>query len=92
MANMADSLAGLLRLLDQVPREDEPPSPPLQPRRNRNPRPRAPRHNARSPPQSLNNSGTQNIKGLINNTGYVEGNGNGSIIFGGFDSTTNTYY
>ncbi|KAI4346183.1 hypothetical protein L6164_013255 [Bauhinia variegata] len=36
------------------------------------------------------NSGTQNIEGLVNNTGSVNGNGNGAMVFGGFDSSTNT--
>ncbi|CAL0304951.1 unnamed protein product [Lupinus luteus] len=43
------------------------------------------------PHASLNNTGTQNMKGLINNNGYTMGNGNGSIIFGAFDSSTRTY-
>ncbi|CAL0320104.1 unnamed protein product [Lupinus luteus] len=51
----------------------------------------APRRNATQPRASLNNTGTHNMKGLINNTGYIKGNGNGSIIFGGFDSSTRTY-
>ncbi|KAI4344797.1 hypothetical protein L6164_011986 [Bauhinia variegata] len=29
------------------------------------------------------NTGTQNIRGLVNNTGYVKGNYNGSIFYGG---------
>ncbi|KAI4346182.1 hypothetical protein L6164_013260 [Bauhinia variegata] len=37
----------------------------------------------------FHNSGTQHIGGLINNTGNVNGNGNGSIVYGGFDSSTN---
>ncbi|KAI4346194.1 hypothetical protein L6164_013266 [Bauhinia variegata] len=36
------------------------------------------------------NSGTQHIGGLINNTGQTNGNGNGSVVFGGFDSSRNT--
>ncbi|CAJ1963206.1 unnamed protein product [Sphenostylis stenocarpa] len=83
---MADSLARLMRLLDQM-EEGEAPPPPPPPRRNRNNRSRAPPYNNvrssnHSPPPQLNNSGTQNMKGLINNTGYVEGNGNGSIVLG----------
>ncbi|KAI4344796.1 hypothetical protein L6164_011985 [Bauhinia variegata] len=35
------------------------------------------------------NSGTQYMRGLINNTGYTNGNGNGSVVFGGFNSSTN---
>ncbi|BAT87799.1 hypothetical protein LR48_Vigan09g167900 [Vigna angularis] len=91
---MADSLARLMRLLDQMGEDEAAP----EPRRNRNNRNRAPRnnsappsHNSSSPPK-FNNSGTQNMTGLINNAGYVEGNGNGSIISGGFDSSTKNYY
>ncbi|KAK4265883.1 hypothetical protein QN277_026875 [Acacia crassicarpa] len=36
----------------------------------------------------FSNTGTQNMKGLINNTGFTTGNGNGSIIFGSFDTST----
>ncbi|CAK8563771.1 unnamed protein product [Lathyrus sativus] len=43
-------------------------------------------------PASFNNKGTQNMTGLINNTGYTKGNGNGAIIFGGFDSSNKRYY
>ncbi|CAI8583926.1 unnamed protein product [Vicia faba] len=43
------------------------------------------------PPSSFNNKGTQNMRGLINNTGYTKGNGNGSIVFGGFDSSNRRY-
>ncbi|KAJ7955217.1 hypothetical protein O6P43_021846 [Quillaja saponaria] len=41
---------------------------------------------------SFHNSGTQNLKGLINNTGYTSGNGNGSIVFGNstFDGSRKT--
>ncbi|XP_058730547.1 uncharacterized protein LOC131602442 [Vicia villosa] len=42
-------------------------------------------------PASFNNKGTQNMTGLINNTGYTKGNGNGAIIFGGFDSSNKRY-
>ncbi|KAK7329551.1 hypothetical protein VNO77_23721 [Canavalia gladiata] len=91
---MADSLMQLLRLLDENPVEGAQAQ--AQPRRHRNTRGGALRHNApsnshNSPPQSFNNSSTQNMKGLINNAGYVQGNGNGSIIFGGFDSSTRTF-
>ncbi|KAE9604491.1 hypothetical protein Lal_00011059 [Lupinus albus] len=54
----------------------------------------APRRSAtvtKLPGAAVNNTGKQNMKGLINNTGYTMGNGNGSIIFGAFDSTTRTY-
>nr|KYP57895.1 hypothetical protein KK1_004179 [Cajanus cajan] len=53
----------------------------------------APRHSySEEPPRaSFNNTGTQNMRGLINNTGYTKGNGNGSIIFGGFDSSKSWY-
>ncbi|ESW19348.1 hypothetical protein PHAVU_006G117000 [Phaseolus vulgaris] len=90
---MADSLTWLRRLLDQTEDDEAPP----QPRRNRNTRYRAPRNTNAPPahhssPPQFNNSGTQNMTGLINNTGYVEGNGNGSIISGGFDSSTKNYY
>ncbi|TKY72510.1 hypothetical protein E2542_SST01251 [Spatholobus suberectus] len=84
---MSDSSMQLLRLLDENPVDE----PQAQPRRNRN---RVPRHNAPSrdsSPQSVSNSGTQHMKGLINNTGYVKGNGNGSVIFGTFDSSIRTY-
>ncbi|KAE9608341.1 hypothetical protein Lalb_Chr08g0234451 [Lupinus albus] len=36
-----------------------------------------PRRNAPQPRASLNNTGTQNLRGLINNTGYTKGNGVG---------------
>ncbi|KAK7246274.1 hypothetical protein RIF29_41136 [Crotalaria pallida] len=103
---MADSLRQLLRLLGEDPAEDAHPRPRPQPQRYRN-RNRnrnhnlvretdadVVRHNAMThnpPPHSFNNSGTQNMEGLINNTGYVEGNGNGSIVFGNFDSSTRTF-
>ena len=38
-----------------------------------------------SPVFSYNNSGTQAMRGLINNTDYTKGNGNGSIILGNFE-------
>uniref|UniRef100_A0A151UFC7 Uncharacterized protein n=1 Tax=Cajanus cajan TaxID=3821 RepID=A0A151UFC7_CAJCA len=83
---MADSLMQLMRLLGEDHVDEPQPQPqPHTRRRNRN------ITRARAPPQSLSNSGTQNMKGLINNTGYVEGNGNGSIIFGSFDATTRTF-
>ena len=41
-----------------------------------------------SPVFSYNNTGTQVMRGLINNTGYTKGNGNGSIILGNFDTST----
>ncbi|KAK7303692.1 hypothetical protein RJT34_14605 [Clitoria ternatea] len=85
---MADSLMQLLRLLGEEDHAEE--SQPQTLQRHRNNRVGAlRRHN--SPPHSLANSGTQNMNGLINNAGYVQGNGNGSIIFGPFDSTTRTY-
>ena len=80
---MADSLMQLLRLVD----EDLGVEPRPRPRPNRS---GASCHN--SPSHSASNSGTQNLHGLINNTGYVNGNGNGSIVFGGFDSSTKNYY
>jgi len=88
-----DPTARLMRLLDQMEEDEAPP----QPRRNRNTRYRAPRSNNApsahsSSPGQFNNSGTQNMSGLINNTGYVVGNGNGSIISGGFDSSTKNYH
>ncbi|WVZ11604.1 hypothetical protein V8G54_016134 [Vigna mungo] len=39
-------------------------------------------HTEEEPRTSFNNTGTQNMRGLINNTGYTKGNGNGSIVFG----------
>ncbi|GAU37443.1 hypothetical protein TSUD_206790 [Trifolium subterraneum] len=54
----------------------------------------APRQRVTPQDQSLasyNNTGTQNMKGLINNSGYAIGNGNGSIIFGSFDSSNRRY-
>ncbi|ESW26358.1 hypothetical protein PHAVU_003G112800 [Phaseolus vulgaris] len=48
-------------------------------------------HPEEEPRASFNNTGTQNMSGLINNTGYTKGNGNGSIVFGGFNSSTNSY-
>ncbi|KAK7348079.1 hypothetical protein VNO80_22628 [Phaseolus coccineus] len=48
-------------------------------------------HTEEEPSASFNNTGTQNMSGLINNTGYTKGNGNGSIVFGGFNSSTNSY-
>ncbi|KAL4397988.1 hypothetical protein HN51_002568 [Arachis hypogaea] len=80
---MADSLFRLFGLIDDEDESD------LEPR---------PLHNqgggvassrkSTKPRNSLNKTETQNLKGLINNTGHAEGNGNGSIIFGGFDSST----
>ena len=40
--------------------------------------------------EDMNSEILQNIKGLINNTGFSTGNGNGSIIFGSFDTSTHT--
>ncbi|KAJ7980377.1 hypothetical protein O6P43_003660 [Quillaja saponaria] len=40
-----------------------------------------------NPGFSFNNSGTQNMRGLINNTGYTSGEGNGSLVFGTFQSS-----
>ena len=40
------------------------------------------------PVVSYSNSGTQELRGLINNTGYTKGNGNGSVILGNFDTST----
>ncbi|KAI4334954.1 hypothetical protein L6164_013649 [Bauhinia variegata] len=37
----------------------------------------------------FHNAGTQNMMGLINNTGHTNGNGNGSVILGGFNNSTN---
>ncbi|KAG5011063.1 hypothetical protein JHK82_019700 [Glycine max] len=52
-----------------------------------------PRHSHKELPRaSFNNTGTQNIRGLINNTGCTKGNGNGSIVFGGFDSSNKSCY
>ncbi|KAJ7980374.1 hypothetical protein O6P43_003657 [Quillaja saponaria] len=31
----------------------------------------------------FHNSGTQNLNGGVNNTGYMSGNGNGSVHYGG---------
>ncbi|CAL5184283.1 unnamed protein product [Lathyrus oleraceus] len=78
------SLVELLRLLDNEARDEPQPQP-----RRRNRKAAARRQNP--PSDTLSNSGTQNMEGLINNTGYVQGNGNGSIIYGGFDSSTKTY-
>lgn len=85
----------LLRLLGEDPVEEPQPHPH---RRNRNTA-RAgggARRHINPPPAAsghalTNSTGTQNLEGLINNTGYVQGNGNGSIIMGGFDSSTNTF-
>ncbi|KAL5097859.1 hypothetical protein RYX36_002186 [Vicia faba] len=79
------SLMELLRLLhDEAGDEPQP-----QPRR-RNRRAAARQQNP-PPTGTLSNSGTQNMEGLINNAGYVEGHGNGSIVYGSFDSSTKTY-
>lgn len=75
---MEESLMQLMRLLG-----DEEPQ--LRRRRIRNSNKNGRRQNTQS------NTGTQNMEGLINNTGYVEGNGNGCIILGGFDSSTKTF-
>ncbi|TKY54224.1 hypothetical protein E2542_SST18630 [Spatholobus suberectus] len=79
---MAGSLVQLLRLLGGVEEPME-----TQPRHSPNPGVVAPRRSEEPPRDSFNNTGTQNMRGLINNTGYTKGNGNGSIIFGGFDSS-----
>lgn len=82
---MADSLLQLLRLLDGNNNID-----PVEARPRHSPNDVvAPRQINGTIPQdqplaSFSNTGTQNMKGLINNTGYTKGNGNGSIIFGGF--------
>ncbi|KAK7387987.1 hypothetical protein VNO78_22786 [Psophocarpus tetragonolobus] len=83
--NMGDIAGQLFRLLDEMEE-------PTETRPRRLPR-RSPNHGAVARPRhtdpSFNNTGTQNMRGLINNTGYTKGNGNGSIVFGGFDSSTN---
>lgn len=79
------SLMELLRLLDDEAGDEPQPQP-----RRRNRRAAVRRQNP-PPTGSLSNSSTQNMEALINNTGYVEGHGNGSIIYGGFDSSTKTY-
>lgn len=89
---MADSLQQLLRLFGQFDDEDDHVQ--TQTRNHANPVAVAPQHNAtvpKLPRAEFNNTGTQNMKGLINNTGYTKGNGNGSIVFGGFDSSSRTY-
>lgn len=100
MAN-SRSLMQLLRLLDdgdddndtETDIDDEPVE--TQPRHSRNSdvaattQQRAKPQN--QPPASFNNKGTQNMRGLINNAGYTKGNGNGAIIFGGFDSSNRRY-
>ena len=43
------------------------------------------------PRAKFNNTGTQNLRGLINNTGYTKGNGNGCFVLGDFDSSTRNY-
>jgi len=80
------SMLQLLRLLDEDHVEEPQPRQPPR-RRNRNGTSAVARRQ-NPPPDTHSNSGTQNMEGLINNTGYVHGNGNGSIIFGGFDSST----
>lgn len=96
MASSRSSLLQLLRLLDghdtETDTDDEPVEP--QPRHSPNSNVVAPQRHDTSQDQSLasfNNTGTQNMKGLINNSGYTKGNGNGSIIFGGFDSSNRRY-
>ncbi|AES65015.1 hypothetical protein MtrunA17_Chr2g0294521 [Medicago truncatula] len=79
------SLMQLLNLLDEDHVEEPQPRQPR--RRNRNGSSAVARRQ-KPPPDTFSNGGTQNMEGLINNTGYVHGNGNGSIIFGGFDSST----
>ncbi|OIW19859.1 hypothetical protein TanjilG_27225 [Lupinus angustifolius] len=103
---MSNSLLHLLGMFDDDDDDDEDDTMETQsrnypnhgvvaPRRNATQPPNhgavAPRRNATKPPAAFNNTGTQNLRGLINNTGYTKGNGNGSIIFGGFDSSTRTY-
>jgi len=96
MASSRSSLLQLLRLLDgndtATDTDDEPVE--TQPRHSPNSNVVAPQRRDTPQDQSLasfNNTGTQNMKGLINNTGYTKGNGNGSIIFGGFDSSNRRY-
>ncbi|CAJ1940869.1 unnamed protein product [Sphenostylis stenocarpa] len=77
---MAGFVGQLFGLLNDVAE----PMQTAQPRR-RSPNPGAvahPRHYEEEPRASFNNTGTQNMSGLINNTGYTKGNGNGSIVFG----------
>ncbi|KEH32342.1 hypothetical protein MtrunA17_Chr4g0068261 [Medicago truncatula] len=96
MASSRSSLLQLLRLLDghdtETDTDDELVEP--QPRHSPNSNAVAPQRHDTSQDQflaSFNNTGTQNMKGLINNSGYTKGNGNGSIIFGGFDSSNRRY-
>jgi hypothetical protein len=92
MASSRSPLLQLLRLLDGNDTDDE--SIETRSRYSPNSDVTAPRQRATPQDQSLasyNNKGTQNMKGLINNSGYTKGNGNGSIIFGGFDSSNRRY-
>ncbi|KAE9602562.1 hypothetical protein Lal_00049827 [Lupinus albus] len=74
-----DALKGLVDMLNSV--EDD---------QTENAHPAPPRSNSFSTPTSgrnrangkYNNSGTQRIKGLSNQTGYTDGNANGAINFG----------
>ncbi|QCD80053.1 hypothetical protein DEO72_LG2g372 [Vigna unguiculata] len=83
-------MAGLFGQLFGLLNDDGEPMQTTQPRRRSQNPSAVPRsaHNE-EPRASFNNTGTQNMRGLINNAGYTKGNGNGSIVFGGFNSSTN---
>ncbi|BAT77065.1 hypothetical protein LR48_Vigan01g299600 [Vigna angularis] len=84
-------MAGLVGQLFGLLNDGGEPMQTTQPRRrSQNPAARS-AHTEEEPRASFNNTGTQNMRGLINNTGYTKGNGNGSIVFGGFNSSTNSY-
>jgi hypothetical protein len=79
---MADQLMQLIRLNGLI-NEDPEEEPQLRQPRRRN------RNGSRA--IARQHDGTPHMQGLINNTGYVQGNGNGSIILGGFDSSTSYF-
>ncbi|XP_045832190.1 uncharacterized protein LOC123923544 [Trifolium pratense] len=96
MASSSSSFRQLLRFLDSNDTDDELVEELVETRSRHLPNSdvTAPRQRAMPQDQSLasyNNRGTQNMKGLINNSGYTRGNGNGSIIFGSFDSSNRRY-
>ncbi|CAJ2662475.1 unnamed protein product [Trifolium pratense] len=76
---MADQLMQLMRLFNDDHEEE--------------PQPRQPRRRNRNGARTVarRHDGTPHMEGLINNNGYVQGNGNGSIILGGFDSSTSNF-
>ncbi|KAE9601494.1 hypothetical protein Lal_00040520 [Lupinus albus] len=73
-----DALMGLVDVLNSI-EDDQTENAPLAPPPKSFPTPMSGRNRVSG---KYNNTGTQRIKGLSNQTGYTDGNANGAINFG----------